>query len=48
MLYTLAIFQIYACKNTVKKVMAKNKNGSIGVVYELPDKNDTLNFLMKV
>ena len=48
MLYSLAIFQICACRNPVKKVMAKNKDGSISVVYELPDKNDTLNFVMKI
>jgi antitoxin component YwqK of YwqJK toxin-antitoxin module len=44
----ILFIQTISCNGPTKKVMAKNRNGTPGVIYEYPDRSDTLNYLIKV
>jgi antitoxin component YwqK of YwqJK toxin-antitoxin module len=44
----ILIFGFISCKTSLKKVIARNKNGSVAVVFEFPDRSDSLTYFMKI
>lgn len=44
----LIFFYFYSCNHRLEKTMTKNSNGSPGLVYIYPNKDDTLNLIYRV
>lgn len=47
-LLLIIIICLFSCKNDYKKIVAMNRNGTPGLVYEYANKNDTANFKVKI